>query len=328
MSLVSIEHHLASAFNNPNLYLDDDNVLILLAAQDLGSLASLAKKLNVEEQVLLQWLDSPRPHLPPELTQQLEEMTIGEKYIDSLTILAIGGLKALKQWQGLTNTLMSEACERSLFDVPCPLLDEDKTALCEQVLAALLQAGMSFSPDIGTNLNSMNNIDDIESNEFTSLLSKIFNAMVNLDCYYQNFFESIAETPEVEFKYYHYWDEILVDLAVYHVLDDQKRFPSIDTFKRQTELKVQGYITALKCHAYQHRLPLRAELLDLLTKEHKALYDYTEAEMMGLLPPQIHPDIYINEIIESQRLAHQVLPEICRKLKMSEDEIKALIERK
>ncbi|MCW8336313.1 hypothetical protein, partial [Vibrio paucivorans] len=196
MSLASIEHHFAGTFNNPNVYIDDDNALILLAAQDLGSLSALAKALNVEETNLLQWLDSAAPRVPPELSQQLEEMTIGEEYIDSLTILAIGGLKPLKQWQTLTNIVVLEACERSLFDVPCSLLDEDKTSLCEQVLAVLLQAGMSFSPDIGVDLDSMHEIDDIiENNDFAVLLSELFNAMVNLDCYYQNFFEGIAEEP-------------------------------------------------------------------------------------------------------------------------------------
>ncbi|MCW8336547.1 hypothetical protein, partial [Vibrio paucivorans] len=134
--------------------------------------------------------------------------------------------------------------------------------------------------------------------------------------------------PGAEFQYYHDWDEILVELAAYHVLKEQERFPLLDTFKRETELKVQGYIAALKCHAYRHRLPLRAELLHLLNTEHHTLYDYSEAEMMGLFPPQVHPDIYINEIIESQRLTHQVLPEICRKLGMEEEEIRELIERK
>ncbi|WP_170964585.1 hypothetical protein, partial [Vibrio sp. F13] len=110
---------------------------------EMGSLNALAHKLHVDEPQLLTWLESSSPDVPTELSQQLECMTIGEEYIDSLTILAIGGLKPLKQWQTLTNVLAQEACERSLFDVPCSLLDEDKTSLCEQVLAALLQAGMS-----------------------------------------------------------------------------------------------------------------------------------------------------------------------------------------
>lgn len=99
MTLASIEHHLTNAFNNAELYLDDDNVLILLAAQDLNSLSALAQKLQVTESQLLSWLDSERPDISLEISQQLEGMTVEDHYIDTLTILAIGGLKALEQWQ-------------------------------------------------------------------------------------------------------------------------------------------------------------------------------------------------------------------------------------
>ena len=101
-------------------------------------------------------------------------------------------------------------------------------------------------------------------------------------------------------------------------------YPNLEQFKHDTKLKVYAYINALKCHAAQHRLPLRAELLHLLDKEPKDLYDYTEAEMMGLFSPRIHPDIYINEMIESQRLLHKVLPALCLKCGMTEEELRNL----
>ncbi|PQJ46837.1 hypothetical protein BTO01_28855 [Vibrio jasicida] len=317
MTLASIEHHLTNAFNNAELYLDDDNVLILLAAQDLNSLSALAQKLQVTESQLLSWLDSERPDISLEISQQLEGMTVEDHYIDTLTILAIGGLKALEQWQMLTNSLIEDACQRNLFDLAPMLMEEDQRSLCEQTLAALLNAGMTFPLDTNT---------IIENNHYTVVFSKIFEEIISLHNYYQEFFEAVAEKPGFELDYFHDWEEILVELAVYHALEEDLHiYPNLEQFKHNTKLKVYAYINALKCHAAQHRLPLRAELLHLLDKNPKDLYDYTEAEMMGLFPPRIHPDIYVNEMIESQRLLHKVLPALCLKCGMTEEELRNLV---
>ncbi|EHH1077212.1 hypothetical protein ACOKWQ_003828 [Vibrio parahaemolyticus] len=316
MTLSSIEHHLTNAFNNADLYLDDDNALILLAAQNLNSLSTLAKKLRVTESQLLSWLGSENPDISLKISQQLENMTVGEDYIDPLTILAIGGLKALEQWQILTNSLIEDACQHNLFDLAPMLMEEDQASLCEQTLATLLKAGMSFPLEA----NAI-----IADKRYASVLSKIFETIINLHNYYQEFFEAVAEKPDIEFDYFHDWEEILVELAVYHTLeDDLQTYPNLKSCKHETKLKVYAYIDALKVHAAQHRLPLRAELLHLLDKNPKDLYNYTEAAMMGLFPPQIHPDIYINEMIESQRLLHKVLPALCLKCGMTEEELRNL----
>ncbi|MFA0056384.1 hypothetical protein [Vibrio echinoideorum] len=307
---------------------DIDHILLKLATQKFGTTAALASKLNVDESQIHEWLKTP---LPIGIIDSLENIVLGDKYLSPHLILSLGGLEQMEQWQTLINALINDALHRYLSDIPVVFMPENTDFLCERTLEALINIGMELPREYPKDLQ-LNNIDDLESminaNIYAHTLSLVFDAMVNIQCYYDTFFDAISEHPDHPFEEALCWEHILVDLAVYHALDDQKIYPGLQAFQNETMMNTHQYINALKSHAYQHRLPLRAELLHLLNKDHEELYDDSEAEIMGLFPPQIHPDIYVSEIIESQRLIHQVLPGICRKLEMSEEEIKELIGKK
>jgi len=72
--------------------------------------------------------------------------------------------------------------------------------------------------------------------------------------------------------------------------------------------------------AVQSNQPLREELMKLVTKTAGQLSHEAEREVLGFNKGQLHPDIYMHELLQGMRTIHQVLPAILEKLniKLSE----------
>jgi hypothetical protein len=73
-------------------------------------------------------------------------------------------------------------------------------------------------------------------------------------------------------------------------------------------------MTKLKRHAIRTGTPLRVEIMDMVYESHDGLGHTAEAEALGFNKSNLHPDMYMNELITVMRMIHQILPKILEKL--------------
>lgn len=299
--------------------------LIALALKILScSQKELAAKLNVSPTQITKWKHG--EYMSTDMETKIRTMLhIGE--MDPAFILMAGDLENSIKWDTLIHFLaeMAEFNAETGYET-YPLLDELEI-LSHNIFSIMNSIGVSiprtFPADLEFDYEEADDdkIEQIYDNPYVNIIYDIFISLNNVYAFYAAYIEEIIENDDLDL-YGTQADNIepcLIDIAATKIEVDKKIAPQFTQFRQSIEKNYLDWLTFVKEKAIQARVPLRAEILDLVYKSSDELRDSAEAESLGFNNDRIHPDIYMNELLTGMRAIHQVLPFIMKKMGIYEE---------
>ena len=170
---------------------------------------------------------------------------------------------------------------------------------------------------------TFNRIDEvIYENPYSSLIYQIFSALNDVYGFYAAYISDFFYDDDLGLENTDACniEPCLLELAASKIEPPLESFaPNFQEFKYKTTHSFEKWINIVKEKAFRAGIPLRAELMNLNYDDHDSNGHEAEAESLGFNKTRIHPDIYMNKLLTSMRVIHQVLPETLKKLEIYEN---------
>ncbi|MDS0856754.1 helix-turn-helix domain-containing protein [Burkholderia pseudomultivorans] len=300
----------------------DSAALVTLVLKKLAcTQAELALRVGVSPTQITKWKKG--EHMSLDMEGKFRALAnIGDK--DPTFVAWAGSLEAAKKWDDLIRYLAEVAEANAETGYNTEPLDDDSGLLSWQVFNTLNEMGVALPKvfpqalDIDFDDVPDNFYELIDADPIASLIDKILSSFVNVYGFYAAYISHLLFDDELDI-----WDEVgenidsrLMSLAATKIkIDDNAYFSAkFRRFSYDLRNDYEEWLNIVREKAYRAGIPLRAELLSLVYGDEDELREEAEKESLGFNASRLHPDIYMNELLQGMRVIHQVLPVIMKKL--------------
>jgi len=303
--------------------------LVQLALAKLGGTQTkLAQKLDVSAAQISKWKNG--EHMSEEMEKKLRALAKIGNYSPEF-VVAAGSVENATKWQEFMLVCADYAqCGNDTGYDGCDVLDnyDDPSTLAADTFAVLQEMGVVIPAEIPAVDKKAKELvsEDDEDLPIFQLIFSLYHAYGALQGFMaaSDVSELIDKTVEaiggIGSEPFMFLNCELLWLAATKVEPDPSLLKSevcFNVFRNAQVEKFRATLSELKAAAFTQGLPLKAELLDMVEDDTESLSVSAEGEsLFNESTRQLHPDIYMNELLLGMREIRTALPLILAKLKI------------
>lgn len=301
--------------------------LVQLALNKLAcNQKELAAHIGVSTAQISKWKKD--EHISVEMEKKfLAIIEIGERIPEF--VLWAGSLESAIKWERLIQHLADVAVSGEETGYDTDLLIDEFELLCWKTVHTLSEMGVAVPETFPAELDidydeAENSWELIDKNPTTKIIRMLFETLVDVYGFYKAYVINLIFDSELDYSETNAnIDSCLFSLAATKLkaADVNGLTKTFASFRHRVVSDYRVWLNELKGQAFRAGIPLEAELLDLIYKDNDELRDMAEEKSMDHLfaSSPIHPDIYMNELLQGMRVIHQVLPVIMKKLGIEQE---------
>jgi transcriptional regulator with XRE-family HTH domain len=307
-----------------------ESLIKLALLNQKGTQKALAAQLKVSPTQISKWKSGEMMSF--EMEDRVRQLAgIGERSPN--LVYLTGGIEQADKWNNLINYLAVNAIEQAETGYHTEILRREEDYLADRTINILKEMGVKIPSEFPDEIIiPSDEIDQYSDADHEALMiipivnsiSTAFLSANDVYGFYAAYISGLLAFEFTDFDPDDFTGQVYSELLAlsFAKTGEQSQFsPTFNNFAYDTKKILTKLIDSIKMLAMHNNLPLKAELSDLISGNSGWLGHKAERESLGYNSERIHPDIYMNEILCSHRLIHQVLPIICKKLGITPEEL-------